>query len=60
MHECGLILIQQQGPGTLCSIEPKKEVANWVEPFIEKCGKGRFDRVNIFLKGKIQKEKNAK
>ena len=60
MHECGLILIQQQGRERYCSIAPKKlaEVADWVEPF-RKMWEGRFDRVDNILK-KLKSKKNAK
>ena len=60
MHECGLILIQQQGRERYCSIAPKKleEVADWVEPF-RKMWEDRFDRVDHIIK-KLKSKKNAK
>jgi DNA-binding transcriptional ArsR family regulator len=51
LHECGLILIKQEGRDRYCSIQPKKlsEVADWLEPF-RKMWETRFNEVDDILK----------
>ena len=59
LHECGLILIKQEGRERYCSIQPKKlaEVADWIEPF-RNMWEERFNKVDEILK-KLKTKKNG-
>jgi DNA-binding transcriptional ArsR family regulator len=58
LHECGLIIINQEGRERYCSIQPKKlaEVADWIEPF-RAMWEERFNKVDEILK-KLKTKKN--
>jgi DNA-binding transcriptional ArsR family regulator len=60
LHECGLILIKQEGRERYCSIQPKKlaEVADWIEPF-RNMWEERFNKVDEILK-KLKTKKNGR
>ncbi len=60
LHECGLILIKQEGRERVCSIQPKKlaEVADWIEPF-RNMWEERFNKVDEILK-KLKTKKNGR
>ncbi len=60
LHECGLIIIKQEGRERHCSIQPKKlaEVADWIEPF-RAMWEERFNKVDEILK-KLKTKKNGR
>ena len=60
LHECGLIIIKQEGRDRYCSIQPKKlaEVADWIEPF-RAMWEERFNKVDEILK-KLKTKKNGR
>jgi DNA-binding transcriptional ArsR family regulator len=60
LHECGLIIIKQEGRERYCSIQPKKleEVADWIEPF-RAMWEERFNKVDEILK-KLKTKKNGR
>jgi DNA-binding transcriptional ArsR family regulator len=60
LHECGLIMIRQEGRDRYCDIQPKKlaEVADWLEPF-RKMWEDRFNKVDAILK-KLKTKKHGR
>jgi len=60
LHECGLIMIRQEGRDRYCDIQPKKlaEVSDWLEPF-RKMWEDRFNKVDDILK-KLKTKKHGR